>query len=70
MPSMFKIFMRSEGVKIVFLVHRLKKAFICDFSLKKRNLKKQIHLSCVPRLIKKKRIFHKRNAQTLVWRLI
>lgn len=55
MPSMFKIFMRSEGVKIVFLVHRLKKAFICDFSLKKRkkNLKKQFHLSCVPRLIKK-----------------
>ena len=35
MPSMFKIFMRSEGVKIVFFV-RLKKAFICDFSLEKR----------------------------------
>ena len=36
MPSMFKIFMRSEGVKIVFFVQRLEKAFICDFSLEKR----------------------------------
>ena len=36
MPSMFKIFMRGEGVKIVFFVQHLKKAFICDFSLEKR----------------------------------
>ena len=47
MPSMFKIFMRSEGVKIVFLVHRLKKAFIGDSSLEKRKEVLKNNLICL-----------------------
>ena len=53
MPSMFKIFMRSEGVKIVFFVQRLKKAFICDFSLEKGKEVKIVWIIACNNLLRK-----------------
>lgn len=42
MSSVLEIFMGSEGVEIVFLVHRLENAFIRDFRLAEDKQKKSI----------------------------